>query len=145
MKIKNVKIDLHTGYANSPSIEVHVDDFFQGELGYVEEDCLYFAYDYSTGYVSFFAYDGPGNGYGGHHFEITMMDGTEKTLIGPWSSRAGVMNAAGFQPSVDVTYINKHGSRMAGHILVDTLRDLGLHLVPTQKFGDDDVTYKIKL
>jgi len=55
------------------------------------------------GFVDYFCYNSDKNGYGGRTFNLKMKDGTEKSLKGPWSSRAGVMNAKGFTPCVDVT------------------------------------------
>jgi len=62
------------------------------------------------GFVSYFAWSGgQQDGYGGRHFDITTVDGEEVTLKGPWSSRAGVMNKAGYGPVMDVRF-NSTGS-----------------------------------
>lgn len=42
--------------------------------------------------VRYFSWTGPGDGYGGRVFDITMINGEKKSLKGPWSSRAGVVN-----------------------------------------------------
>ena len=42
--------------------------------------------------ADWFAYTGPGTGYGGRHFPITMTDGSMRVLIGPWSSNSGEVN-----------------------------------------------------
>lgn len=65
---------------------------------------LYFAEQ--DGYVAFFAHD-PDNqrGYGGASFTLRMRDGSTVTLVGPWSSRSEVMDAAGFTPSVEADIV----------------------------------------
>ena len=83
------------------TIKVLVDEFPEarftrkGDLWFGEKD----------GYVQFYGWTGPGNegGFGGRHFPITMEDGNGVVLKGPWSSRPGEMNAAGFTPCVDVS------------------------------------------
>ena len=68
-----------------------------------EEDSLYMGFYGHL--VQYFAYSEPGRGYGGARVDITMMDGESRTLIGPWSSRTGVINYAfkdTFTPCVDV-------------------------------------------
>ena len=94
MKILNAKVNWMKGYANDPYLEVLVDKIPRDDLRYEQKGELFFAEH--EGYVSFFAYSGPGDGYGGSRFDIIMKDGSKKTLIGPWSSRPGVMNNAGF-------------------------------------------------
>ena len=88
-------------------------------LRYKEKHGCYFAE--LDGYVNFMYYSGPGQGYGGRHFDITMEDGTQKTLIGPWSSRAGAMNATGFIPCVDVC-IDINNSRFSSAVTLDFIK-----------------------
>lgn len=122
MKILGASINWYDGFCNKPRLEIVVDSIpasFE-ELRYEQRGSLYFAE--KDQYVSFFYYDGPSDGCGGHHFDIIMKDGTKKTLIGPWSSRCGVMNEAGFTPSVEVTIILEESypyGRIAGAITTD--------------------------
>jgi len=143
MKIKNVKIDLNTSYANSPRIEVYIDELPEVGL-FIQKDRLYFSEN--DGYVRFLADSDNHNGYGGSKFELKMLDGTVKTLRGPWSSRSGVMNAMGFTPCVDVVYIDKDDYHYSGSITVEKLQKvLGekATLVPTENFGD--IVYEVKV
>jgi hypothetical protein len=56
-----------------------------------------------NGVVRFFSWHGPGQngGFGGRSYDIIMQDETRVELLGPWSSRAGCMNAAGFPHCIE--------------------------------------------
>jgi hypothetical protein len=101
MKPTKCAVEWYEGFANSPELRIVVDAFPDKKaFKYKQKGSLYFAE--LEGYVSFFSYSKPDDGYAGRHFPITMKDGTEKTLIGPWSSCAGVMSPV-FTPVLDVT------------------------------------------
>lgn len=101
-------------WSNSPTLAILVDEMPETkDFRYEQKGSLY--YGEKDGYVNFFAYDRPDQGYGGRHFPITMTDGTEKVLIGPWSSRAGVMNAAGFGPCLDVSITSRQDDWVRGY------------------------------
>lgn len=101
MKIIKIKVDWRDGWANDPRLQVLVDKIPNHNVfNYEEKDGFYYA-EYK-GYVNFFYYMQPDNGYAGKHFNITMKDGSKKILNGPWSSRAGVINNVGFGPCIDV-------------------------------------------
>ena len=55
------------------------------------------------GYVRYYAYSRPDQGFGGRHFRITMSSGEEVILEGPWSSRPGAVHLHGFGPCVHVS------------------------------------------
>jgi hypothetical protein len=75
---------------------------------------LWYAEHEPTGYVQFFAWDGgQQNGFNGRHYDIETVDGEEVTLKGPWSSRAGVMNLAGFGPCMKALY-RTHPDQLGG-------------------------------
>lgn len=101
----NVKEDLEV----TLTIPKHLHNVFEESPSLYEKYCmqtghgdttLYFGVN-PVGIVSFYAYPGPGNGFGGAHIKVNTVSG-EETLIGPWSSRCGVMNHA-FQASMDIT------------------------------------------
>ena len=100
MKLIKMDVDKMEQYSNRPSFRLTVDELATVGFRYEERNGCYFAE--TDGLVRFFYYDKPGNGYGGSVFHITMTDGTEKDLIGPWSSRSGVMNGQGFKPCLEV-------------------------------------------
>lgn len=56
------------------------------------------------GYVSFFSWASPkqSGGFNGRHFPIILEDGSMITLLGPWASRAGVMNKHFLPQCLDV-------------------------------------------
>jgi len=62
-------------------------------------------YAEKNGIAEHFYWHGPENehGFGGQHFNIRTTTGEEIILRGPWSTRAGVVNAEGFGPCVDVS------------------------------------------
>ena len=69
------------------------------------------------GYATYLCSD-PDNktGFDGHQFDLKMSDGTIETVVGPWSSRPGLINQLFDQQIVDVTYMPHH---IAGAITLD--------------------------
>ena len=131
MKILDVTVDWMEGWGNAPRIVL----MLAGEpnikaLRYEVKDNTYRAID-KDGYVSFFAWRGPGNegGYGGREFPITMTTGFEVILKGPWSSNSDSVNRV-FNDGKHVMEVSysiydqsphrKYG-RYAGAFLVDAL------------------------
>lgn len=91
-------------YHNAPTLEMLVDEMPKDFVYRTNGKGLY--YGEKDGLVSFYFHSGNPerqSGFGGSTFTLPMEDGTVKTLVGPWSSRAGVMNAHGFGPCLDVT------------------------------------------
>lgn len=87
----------------------------------------------ADGMVQFYAWRGPGNerGFGGDTFRVTTVDDKVVELLGPWSSRPGVMNRAGFPACVEAWWASspeafEEGSLRYGHVLVDLVRASGL-------------------
>jgi hypothetical protein len=114
MKVLDAQIEWMWEYSNSPSIKVLVDKIpNSSEFVYEQRDSCYFGEN--GGLVSYYSYRGPDNGYGGRHFKLKMKDGTEKTLIGPWSSRSSVMNGHGFPLSKEVTITDSPDVWKRGH------------------------------
>ena len=92
----------------------------------VKDGSMYFAVDERTGRVSYFFYDQPGRGFGGSKYKITMVDGSVKELIGPWSSNSHAMNAVGHEPSKEVNIDGKYN--MADAMTVKEINRLLLPL-----------------
>lgn len=111
MRIINGRVNWSWHYANSPRFVLHLADVpkFEDFRFSVKFGSLWFAEH--NGCVRFYSWRGPRNegGYGGSRFKITLTDGSTKELLGPWSSNAGTMNAAGFEPSVEVSYTEDQG------------------------------------
>ena len=99
MKITSGKVNWYETWANSPCFDLVIDELPTG-LIYSKNEGIYYAE--KDGYVSYLHYLKPGQGYGGRAFSLKMEDGTTETLIGPWSSRAGVVNKLGLGPCIDV-------------------------------------------
>lgn len=92
----------------------------------MKDGSMYFAVDERTGRVSYFFYDQPGRGFGGSKYKITMVDGSVKELIGPWSSNSHAMNAVGHEPSKEVNIDCKYN--MADAMTVKEINRLLLPL-----------------
>lgn len=98
-------VNWYEGYSNDPRLQIVVDEKPKFEdLRYEHKgESLWFAH--KEGYVSFFSWRGPGNedGYCGRKYTITLLNGTKKDLLGPWSSRSGVMNQYFIPQCLDVS------------------------------------------
>ena len=92
------------------------------EYIYEQRGDLYYAINQPTGEVSYFAYSTPGKGFSGSTYNLNMIDGTTKQLIGPWSSRAECMNAAGFPPCKEVNIQGQYN--MASNMTMDAINKL---------------------
>lgn len=105
MRILDAKIDWFVGAANHPTLKVLVDRRYNyQEFKYEQHQNLFFGE--RDGQVSFFAYSAPGEGYGGHRFNIEMKDGSARELIGPWSSGTYATNMF-FTPAMEVSITDK--------------------------------------
>lgn len=96
------RIYWHEAAANPPGLELLLSRLPKLEEQRFEQrqDCYYSEVD---GVCSFFSWNGrPDRGFGGTTFTITMLDGSTKDLIGPWSSSSTVMNSLGFGPCTEV-------------------------------------------
>lgn len=106
MKTKAIRVNWNLELANEPRLEILVDKIPSlNDLRYVRHPQFGLWYAEHEGYVNFYSWDGEKNegGYCGHEFPIKLANGNEVTLLGPWSSRVGSMNTAGFGPCVDVS------------------------------------------
>jgi hypothetical protein len=129
MNILRARVNWRDGWDNHPNLELLVDKMPTIDiLRYEEREDLFYAE--LNGYVSFYYYSQPANGFGGAVFNITMKDGSERMLKGPWSSRAGVANRLGFGPCLDVSMTDKLESYEkgytfhAGHCSLDSIMEI---------------------
>ena len=111
------------GWLNDPVIEVHTDVLPEG-FTYEHNMGCYFGTIDGSDFVNFFYYERPGNGYGGAKIDVNMKDGTVQTLVGPWSSRASVMNSMGFPHCTEVVIILPNGNHYSGAMLVSRVKEL---------------------
>jgi hypothetical protein len=112
MKVLQARIDWMQQFANPPSLYILVDKMPTVHQ-YEQRGPLYFGEN--DGLVNFFAYSKPDQGYGGREFKLMMKDGSIKVLKGPWSSRAAVMNGAGFTPCQEVAITDDPCTWNRGH------------------------------
>lgn len=107
-EVIDAQVDWVAGYGNPPKLEVQLDEI--PDMSEVEFEARIFEngrglyYSDHDGYVRYFTWSGDGNdgGFSGRGYDITLTNGVEMTLRGPFSSRAGVMNKYDFGPCVDV-------------------------------------------
>ena len=115
MDIKHAYIDdwaKRKGYGNPPDLVIEVEQVpnlgdyrFESMPGADSGSTLYFAH--LDGFVQYFSHN-PKNesGFGGARYDLTLIDNSQVSLRGPWSSRAAVMEKAGFEPiTVDIVVI----------------------------------------
>lgn len=120
MKIISATVNWYRDYANSPRFNVVIDRIPElDELVFTQRESIHWAE--KEGYVHYFSYTRPGNGFGGWSPTINMVDGSQKTLIGPWSSRASCANELGFYPCTEVVLRRSEFDLRAGNLIVDRL------------------------
>lgn len=156
MEVLDGRVDWKAGYGNDPELQVLVDE--------IPTDIEFDAYEQSSGTVYFGSKDGycrylyhdPSNtsGFGGSSFKLLMSDGTEKTIKGPWASRAGAMNDLGLGPCVDVRMTTNENaweqntSLTFGTITVEKARKAAafadVHLIGVEKYDSKEETYVIE-
>lgn len=91
MRVIKAKVRWNVRYTNHPEFMILAADWpANDEFKYVERESVYYAENH--GAVDMFSYGGPGDGYGGRVFPITMVDGQKRELKGPFSCRAGWVN-----------------------------------------------------
>lgn len=102
MKIINAKVDWMKDWHNYPVLQVLVDKIPKlDEMVYEERNGIY--YSENGGYTHYLYYKSPGDGFGGSVFNLKMKEGSTRNLVGPWSSRAGCVNAQKFGFIMDVS------------------------------------------
>lgn len=144
MKVLAARVDPMEGWDNPPELEILVDKLPKlEEFRFEKQGPFYFAE--LDGLVRFFYYREPGNGFAGHRFHIRMKDGTEETLIGPWSSNSIAVAKAGFPPTIPVAATDDPEAWERGytfyayHMTIDkakqVLREFGLEwdLMPMEE------------
>ncbi len=97
MNITHAAVEWYEEYSNSPTLYIEVDGFLPSveDYRYEQRGSCYFG-QHESGCCSFFSYTSPGEGYGGREFRLTMIDGSQQVLKGPWSGNELSMAAAGF-------------------------------------------------
>jgi len=109
-EIRDIRVSWNLGVHNDPELQILLTRIAESEeFRYRERSGCYFAH---VGCEVRFKYHSgepeQQEGYAGRHFDLKMMNGTRKVLKGPWSSRAGVMNAR-FNPKCMDAHITADG------------------------------------
>ena len=90
MQILDAKIDWYEMFDNNPMPVITLNKlYFLQDFIFQQNGPMYWAE--KDGQVQYFYYDGPSDGFGGREFTINV-NGSQKTLHGPWSSSSGAMN-----------------------------------------------------
>ncbi len=142
MRMTAMKVDLHLQFANRPSVVIKVDEVpSREELRYVpyfSNGCTLYVAE-CRGAVDFMFHD-PGNqeGYGGREFHITLVNGSNVMVKGPWSSRPGVVNqmVPGLRV-MDVMITTGNGAEVSYHqATVDWIRSQDLRVAQFNRSGE---------
>ena len=156
MKVLKAYVDWREGSGSLPLLNILVDKRPLHDLRYEKKGDIYFAE--KDGYVSFYAWSGNGNdrGMGGSEVPITIKDGRQVILKGPWSSNPESVEKAGFEPTMavaiadDPEIFERVGGNYAGNVTLDLaremvadLKDVGIgydrfgQRIPVKKEGND--------
>ena len=110
-EIKDMQVEWSVRYANTPTIQVLFDRLPEDVLSWpheiIEQEGGRFYLAKAHGLVHFlYESDHDRQGYGGAIFNITLMDGSVRKVVGPWSSNAAAVNR--FLPEeeqcIEITY-----------------------------------------
>jgi hypothetical protein len=141
MSLRDAKVEWMEGFDNTPGFKILVDDDWadHSEHRYEERNGIYLSI-LPNGMVSFFFYKSPGDGFGGRKFTLKMKDGTERELIGPWSSNSDAVNRTFPESQVnEVTYTSEdevwekgftfYAGSCTVDILIEAAKICGVNLV----------------
>jgi len=113
------KINLNMQWDISPAVEITVKGNPYSKMSnyvYEERGGMYRA-ETTEGFTNFFHWKGPGNegGYGGRTSKVKMVDGTTRTIKGPWSSNAEFVSSVFLdrKPVIEISVLeakNQHSS-----------------------------------
>jgi hypothetical protein len=133
MKVHRADIDWQERFRAEPKLLLHVDvvpriDEVEHTSLMLDGGEVLYVGTREDGYAHFLLHNPRnGRGFGGSVFVLPMADGSEEHLVGPWSSRAGVVNAYGAQGGwpdiVDVVLLPQRGGRMAGAVTLKLARE----------------------
>ena len=124
MQILSAKLDMNWKVLNEPRLHISVDkkpsidDILFKE--HTEEGAEYY-WGEKDGFVMFFICTDNKNGFGGAHIKINLVDGTQRTLKGPWSSNPTAMANVGFPYCMEVTVETPDNpmSHYGGHLTIN--------------------------
>lgn len=146
MNILNAKINWYVGYRNYPELQILVDRIPEREeLRFECRSGIYFAE--KDGYVEYYYYNSPGNGFGGRNYAVTMNDGSHKVLVGPWSSNSAAVMKEGFTHCMEVAIIDDVESFdrgytfMSGNITLEAARKAVLQYLYNIFIVRNDIGY----
>jgi len=127
MKILRVDVDKTANKYNPYSLRLIVDRFpSTAYIIYMKKDNYIFGHN-EEGIARYFYYLGPGDGNDGRRYKVKIYNGKgwyNQWLIGPYSSRASVINAIGGGPYIDVMLIRKRDSKQRPcSIKLDLIKD----------------------
>lgn len=88
--------------------------------------------------VCFYCYEAPGRGFGGAKIGITMIDGSKRFLIGPWSSREGVINNLFHDRDHCVEVLDRtDGNNIVRNVTVKSLEAFGIKFRKQLRWGNE--------
>lgn len=135
------KLDVrwYNDYTNEAQLELHINKkyVYYGNNSRYEKKGSYYYMVNEDGLVICHYYTKPGQGYAGRHFPITLTDGTEMVLIGPWDNGSKAMNEAGLPKTTEVTvyYLDSNRTPFGSYMLVEYMELLIKEYLPELQYN----------
>lgn len=149
IEIVKGRIYWYEGYANPPNLQVLLSRIpALSEHRFEKRGTVY--YSEVDGVCQFFSWGGSQDrGYGGRAFPIKMRDGSDETLLGPWSSNFSAVNSLGFGPCIEVHGTDEPEAYQRGYtfcacsVTMSMLGDFRQRIeVPPYRFSSLDTPWK---
>lgn len=119
-KIIDIQVDMHFDNINRlPSIYVTFDAIDYSSLLFTEQNHTFLGIQDDL--AVFYYHQQPDSGFGGRHFHIKMIDGSDFTLQGPWSSNSAHVNEMFPESQVVECTIVHEGQHFGGAVLIEPL------------------------
>lgn len=151
MKLTDATWNEMEGFTNNPRLEASVSEIpgLEGitfrEYEFSGSSNLYVGEH--DGRVKFFSHPGDdenAGGFGGRSYTLTMEDGSTKVLRGPYSSRAGVVNARTTHDCVKVHQMDGASTLHVTKALAERAADMAGRELVKQKKYDDEIYWRFE-
>lgn len=135
-------INWHHGFSNLPEFELHLSKPVTHNFRYLWYPESHYYYAEDGIFTAFYAYNGPGDGFGGATIPVKLVNGEIHELKGPYAGNVGYVNSQRLwqeypgarQPVVSIVSVAGGHSRISANCIFSAVRDLrpnGVHIVCT--------------